>query len=68
MGRAINEREGEQLFRSNDTQAELASTLGALRALVRESLEWRAWVRRHPWPALGVAALIGLRLGRSHWF
>jgi len=49
------------------TRAELESTLGELRGAMDESLDWRSWVRRHPWPVLGAAALIGLRLGRGRW-
>ncbi|HZS41109.1 MAG TPA: hypothetical protein VFF06_29975 [Polyangia bacterium] len=50
------------------TRAELESTLGELRGAMGESLDWRSWVRRHPWPSLAVAALVGLRLGRGTWF
>jgi hypothetical protein len=49
-------------------RSELDSTLGELRGVMDESLDWRSWVRRHPWPVLGAAALIGLRLGRGRWF
>jgi hypothetical protein len=49
------------------TRAELESTLGELRGAMDESLDWRSWVRRHPWPVLGAVALIGLRLGRGRW-
>jgi hypothetical protein len=55
----------EEAIRS--TRRELDSSLGELRGVMDESLEWRTWVRRHPWPALGLAALIGLRLGRGRW-
>jgi ElaB/YqjD/DUF883 family membrane-anchored ribosome-binding protein len=49
-------------------RAELHSTLGELRGAMGESLAWRAWVRRRPWPSLAIAVLIGLRLGRGRWF
>jgi ElaB/YqjD/DUF883 family membrane-anchored ribosome-binding protein len=49
------------------TRRELESSLGELRGVMDESLDWRTWVRRHPWPALGIAALVGLRLGRGRW-
>jgi hypothetical protein len=50
-----------------ETQAELRSTLGALRGAVGESLDWRAFVRRHPLAVLVASAWIGLRLGRGRW-
>jgi ElaB/YqjD/DUF883 family membrane-anchored ribosome-binding protein len=53
----------EETVRS--TRAELERSLGELRKLVDTSLDWRSWVARHPWPAIGIAALIGLRLGRG---
>jgi hypothetical protein len=47
------------------TRAEIESTIGALRGVMSESLDWRAWVRRRPWPALLIAAFIGYRVGRG---
>ena len=47
--------------------ADALSTIGALRGLVDESLHWRSWVRRHPWPAMAAAVMLGLRLGRGRW-
>jgi ElaB/YqjD/DUF883 family membrane-anchored ribosome-binding protein len=68
MGRALDERERRALQAGiNSTREEISSTIGALRGLMHESLDWRAWVRRHPWPALAVAAVIGLRVGRARW-
>jgi hypothetical protein len=50
-----------------NTRGELDSSLAELKGAMDESLDWRTWVRRHPWPALGLAALIGFRLGRGHF-
>jgi hypothetical protein len=50
-----------------NTQGELESSLAELKGVMNESLDWRTWVRRHPLPAIGVAALIGVRLGRGRW-
>jgi hypothetical protein len=55
----------EESIRS--TRGELESSLAELRGVMDESLDWRTWVRRHPWPAIGMAALLGLRLGRGRW-
>jgi hypothetical protein len=55
----------EEAIRS--TRQELDSSLGELKGVMDESLDWRTWVRRHPWPALGFAALLGLRIGRGRW-
>lgn len=68
MGRVLDERERKALVEGiNSTREELSSTIGALQRLMDESLDWRAWVRRHPWPALAAAAVIGLRAGRGRW-
>ncbi len=68
MGRVLDERERNALVEGiNSTREEITSTIGALRGLMNETLEWRAWVRRHPWPALAAAAVIGLRVGRGRW-
>ena len=68
MGRVLDDRERRTLSEDiNSTRDEITHTIGALRGLMDESLDWRAWVRRHPWPAVGCAALIGLRLGRGRW-
>jgi ElaB/YqjD/DUF883 family membrane-anchored ribosome-binding protein len=69
MGRASDEELRHQLAGTvRSTRAELESTFGALREVVGESLDWRAWVERNPWTAISIAALIGLRLGRGRWF
>ena len=69
MGRVLDEQERKALLEGiNSTRDEISSTVGALRSLVDESLHWRAWVRRHPLPALVTATLIGFRLGRGRWF
>ncbi len=47
------------------TRAELDTTLGELRSAMGASLDWRSWVRRHPWPSLLLAALVGVQLGRG---
>lgn len=49
------------------TREELNRTLGVLRGVMGDSLDWRSWVRRHPWPLMGLCALLGLRLGRGRW-
>jgi hypothetical protein len=49
------------------TRAELDQTLGELRGAMSSELDWRTWVTRHPWPTLGLAMLVGLRLGRGRW-
>jgi hypothetical protein len=49
------------------TREELSNTLGELRGVLDRSLDWRDWVRARPWAVLGVAALIGWRLGRGRW-
>jgi ElaB/YqjD/DUF883 family membrane-anchored ribosome-binding protein len=68
MGRVLDEQERKALQEGiNSTSEELSSTIGALQRLMDESLDWRAWVRRHPWPMLGAAAVIGLRIGRGRW-
>lgn len=68
MGRVLDDQERKALKEGiNSTRDEIDHTLGALRGLMDESLDWRAWVRRHPWPALAAAAVIGLRLGRGRW-
>jgi len=69
MGTVIDERNRARLEGTvRRTRAELESTLGELRGVMGESLDWRAWVRRHPWPSLALAAFVGLRLGRGRWF
>jgi len=55
----------EEAIRS--TRGQLDQSLAELKGVMDESLDWRSWVRRHPLPAIGVAALIGLRLGRGRW-
>jgi hypothetical protein len=68
MGRVLDDRERKALREGiNSTREELTSTIGALQRLMDESLDWRAWVRRHPWPSLAAAAVIGLRVGRGRW-
>jgi hypothetical protein len=68
MGRVLDDEERRTLREGiNSTREEIDTTIGALRGLVDESLDWRSWVRRHPWPALVAASLIGLRLGRGRW-
>ncbi len=68
MGRVLDEEERKAIQRGiNTTRDEITSTIGALRGIVDESLDWRAWVRRHPMPALVAATLIGFRLGRGRW-
>lgn len=47
------------------TRAELDRTLGQLKGAMDASLDWREWVRRHPWPFLAVAAALGFKLGRG---
>lgn len=46
-------------------RAELESTLGELRGVVRERLDWRAWVRERPLVAVSVAAALGFGMGRG---
>ncbi len=68
MATTINESERAQLEGAlSSARAELESTLGELRGQLGRSLDWRAFVARHPWGTLGVFALIGLRLGRGRW-
>ena len=68
MRRVLDEQERKALREGiNSTRDEISSTIGALRGLVDESLDWRSWVRRHPFGALAAASLIGFRLGRGHW-
>jgi hypothetical protein len=68
MGRVLDEQERRALLAGiNSTRDEITSTVGALRSLVDESLDWRAWVRRHPLPAMFAVSLIGFRLGRGRW-
>jgi len=45
------------------TREELVETAEALRHSVRETLDWRTWVRRHPAVALGAAVGLGVWLG-----
>jgi hypothetical protein len=69
MGRVLDEQERRALLAGiNSTRDEITSTVGALRSLVDESLDWRSWVRRHPLPAVVAVSLIGFRLGRGRWF
>ena len=69
MGRVLDEQERKALLAGiNSTRDEISSTVGALRSLVDESLDWRSWVRRHPLPAIVAVSLIGFRLGRGRWF
>jgi hypothetical protein len=68
MRRVPDQQERRALIEGiNETRDEITSTIGALRGLVDESLDWRAWVRRHPGPSLLAASLIGFRLGRGRW-
>jgi hypothetical protein len=69
MGRAIGEPlHPAGLERSlRAMRDEIESTLGALEGALGESLDWRAWTRRHAWPSLALAFLVGLRLGRGRW-
>jgi hypothetical protein len=68
MGRVPDDQQRKALVEGiNSTRDEISHTIGALRGLVENSLDWRSWVRRHPWPALTAAAVLGLRLGRGRW-
>jgi hypothetical protein len=68
MGRVLDEQERKALLAGiNSTRDEISSTVGALRSLVDESLDWRSWVRRHPLPAIVAVSLIGFRIGRGRW-
>jgi hypothetical protein len=49
------------------TRAELSQTLGELRAVMRDQLDWRAWVARNPLTSVAVVAAIGWRVGRGRW-
>jgi len=53
------------LLRANITRTreELVHTAEELKHTVQETLDWRAWVRRHPALALGAAAGVGVWLG-----
>lgn len=46
-------------------RAELEATLGELRGVVRERLDWRAWVRERPLVAVALAAALGFGMGRG---
>jgi hypothetical protein len=68
MGRVLDEQERKALLQGiNSTKDEITSTIGELRGLMDESLDWRSWVRRHPWSAVVAATVIGLRIGRGRW-
>jgi hypothetical protein len=68
MGSVLDDQERRALLEGiSSTRSEISDTIGALRGLMNQSLEWREWVRRYPWPVFGTAALIGLRLGRGRW-
>ena len=68
MARVLDERERRALVEGiNSTRDEIASTIGDLKGLMNESLDWRTWIRRHPWSVMAGAALIGFRLGRGRW-
>jgi hypothetical protein len=65
MRRVLDEQERKALLAGiNSTRDEISSTIGALRGLVHDSLDWRAWVRRYPLAAIGAAVLVGFSLGR----
>jgi len=49
------------------TRRQLERSLGELRGAMDASLDWRTWVRRHPFTTLGLATFVGLRLGRGRW-
>jgi hypothetical protein len=66
MATAIEGSEGRQLEGAlRRTRAELDDTLGELRSAMGASLDWRALVRRWPWAAIAVAAIVGARIGRG---
>lgn len=67
MGTVTKDHKGLLQGSLDSTRAELDDALGELRGVMDRSLDWRTWVQRHPWPVIGLAALIGLRLGRGRW-
>lgn len=50
-----------------DRRAELESTLGELKHVMRDQLDWREWVARNPLISVALVAAIGWRLGRGSW-
>lgn len=46
----------------SSSREELTRTLGELRGVMRERLDWRAWVARRPLWAVAAAALVGFTL------
>ena len=51
--------------RAADQRRQLHNSVVELRQTVRERLDVKRNVRRHLWPATGMAALLGLVLGYS---
>jgi ElaB/YqjD/DUF883 family membrane-anchored ribosome-binding protein len=45
------------------TRADLVTSVSALRDEVAARTDWRAWVRRRPYTALGIAFAVGFLIG-----
>ncbi len=46
-----------------ESRRQIAENLDEVRAGVRDAVDWRRWVREHPWEAVGLAAGTGFLLG-----
>jgi len=64
--RAESERRDPERIRAEieSARAEIADSLLALRDEVSDRLDWRAFVRRKPLVALGMAFAVGYLLGK----
>lgn len=45
------------------SRRQIAENVDQLRVEMSEAVDWRKWVRRHPWEAVGLAAGAGFLLG-----
>jgi len=65
-GRAGSERRDPQRIRAEieQTRAEIAESMLALRDEIARRTDWRAFVRRRPLVAVGVAFYVGYLLGK----
>ena len=47
------------------TREQIVKSLEDVQENVQDSLDWKEWVKRHPWETVGVAFAIGFLIGRS---
>ena len=62
----VDERSAEQIERDiAATRESITETVEEIEARLRRATDWRTYVERYPWVVLGVAAGIGVFVGRA---